>query len=104
MNHHVVIIPYGGGTSVSEALMCPVNEQRYVGGPVFGAERCGIMLCTEGGVDTMRRMIVSLDMHEMNRIRWIDHNSMLACIEAGVVGKDLDAKLAKLGLVCKTEL
>ncbi len=32
-------------------------------------------------------MVVSLDMHEMNRIKWIDYESMMACIEAGVVGK-----------------
>eukprot|EP01118_Nematostelium_gracile_P009787 TRINITY_DN3310_c0_g1_i2.p1 TRINITY_DN3310_c0_g1~~TRINITY_DN3310_c0_g1_i2.p1 ORF type:complete len:640 (+),score=144.28 TRINITY_DN3310_c0_g1_i2:43-1920(+) len=68
---NVVIIPFGGGTSVTSALDCPENE---------------------------RRMIVSLDMHEMNRIKWIDYESMMACIECGVVGKDLDAKLAKLGL------
>jgi len=69
--HNVVIIPYGGGTSVSYALLCPKEEQR---------------------------MIVSLDMHEMNRIKWIDYQSLMACIETGIVGKDLDAKLAKLGL------
>jgi alkyldihydroxyacetonephosphate synthase len=39
-----------------------------------------------------------MDMHEMNRIKWIDYESMIACIEAGIIGKDLDAKLAKLGL------
>jgi alkyldihydroxyacetonephosphate synthase len=43
-------------------------------------------------------MIVSIDMHEMNRIKWIDYESMMASIEAGIIGKDLDAKLAKLGL------
>lgn len=69
--HNVVIIPYGGGTSVSEALSCPKSESR---------------------------MIVSLDMHEMNRVKWIDYESLMACIECGVVGKDLDAKLSKLGL------
>lgn len=45
-----------------------------------------------------KRMIISLDMHEMNRIKWIDYQSMIACIECGVIGKDLDAKLNKLGL------
>jgi len=68
---NVVIIPFGGGTSVSSAIECPEDE---------------------------RRMVISLDMHEMNRIKWIDYESMMACVEAGVVGKDLDAKLSKLGL------
>lgn len=42
-------------------------------------------------------MIVSLDMHEMNRIKWIDYESLTCCIEAGIVGKDLDQKLSQLG-------
>lgn len=42
-------------------------------------------------------MIVSLDMHEMNRVKWIDRESMMACIECGVVGMELDQKLAKEG-------
>lgn len=68
--HNCVIIPFGGGTNVSNALQCSESEAR---------------------------MIISLDMHEMNRIKWIDHQSLLACIECGVIGKDLDEKLAKLG-------
>lgn len=58
--HNVVIIPYGGGTSVSCALLCPENETR---------------------------MIVSLDMHEMDKIKWVDRTNMTACIEAGIVGR-----------------
>jgi alkyldihydroxyacetonephosphate synthase len=69
--HNVVVIPYGGGTSVTAAVEPPEHETR---------------------------MIVSIDMHEMNRIKWIDYESMMACIETGIIGKDLDAKLAKLGL------
>jgi alkyldihydroxyacetonephosphate synthase len=69
--HNVCIIPFGGGTSVTLALECPENE---------------------------KRMIVSLDMKEMNRIKWIDRSSFLACIETGVVGKDLEEKLAVHGL------
>jgi len=68
--YNVVVIPYGGGTSVASALECPNGETR---------------------------MVVSLDMHEMNRIKWIDHHSLIACVECGIVGKDLDEKLAKLG-------
>lgn len=29
------------------------------------------------------RMIVSLDMHEMNKIKWVNRQNMTACIEAG---------------------
>lgn len=28
--HNVVIIPFGGGTSVSGAVSCPVNEKRCI--------------------------------------------------------------------------
>jgi alkyldihydroxyacetonephosphate synthase len=84
--HNVVIIPYGGGTNVTQALLCPEGEAR---------------------------MIVSLDMHGMSRIKWVDRVSMTACIEAGIlahrfilligncigaVGKELEAKLASLDL------
>jgi alkyldihydroxyacetonephosphate synthase len=70
--HNVVLIPYGGGTSVSHALLPPEHETR---------------------------MIVSVDMHRMNRIKWINKANMTACIEAGAVGKDIDRKLAEHGLV-----
>lgn len=43
--NNVAIIPFGGGTSVTWALMCPKNENR---------------------------MIVSLDTSQLNKILWID--------------------------------
>lgn len=67
----VVLIPFGGGTSVTHALMCPKEEQRC---------------------------IVSVDMHEMNHIKWINLENMEACIEAGAVGIDIEKMLAKEGL------
>mmetsp|Transcript_29670 Transcript_29670/g.69758 ORF Transcript_29670/g.69758 Transcript_29670/m.69758 type:complete len:216 (+) Transcript_29670:249-896(+) len=57
---NVCVIPFGGGTSVSGALECPTGE---------------------------RRMILSLDMHEMNSIKWIDLKNMVVCAEAGIVGQ-----------------
>jgi alkyldihydroxyacetonephosphate synthase len=69
--HNVVVIPFGGGTSVSGALTCPSNETR---------------------------MIVSLDMHEMNKIKWIDTANMLVCMEAGIVGQDVKRRLEAQGL------
>ena len=68
--HNAVIIPFGGGTSVSLALQCPMNEAR---------------------------MIVSLDTSQMNRILWFDDKNWTACIESGVVGQDLEKELAKSG-------
>jgi alkyldihydroxyacetonephosphate synthase len=69
--HDVVLIPFGGGTNVTDALRCPEGEQR---------------------------MIVSADMRRMNRIRWIDKENMMACIEAGAVGRHIMAQLAEHGL------
>ena len=70
--YNVMVIPFGGGTSVSQALSCPVDE---------------------------KRSIVSLDMHAMNKIRWINRKNHTACIEAGIVGKDLEQQLKGTGLV-----
>ena len=69
--HNVVLIPFGGGTSVSGALECPADE---------------------------RRMIVSVDMHRMNKILWVDKENLLVCMEAGIVGQDIKRRLEKLGL------
>ncbi|XP_049851616.1 alkyldihydroxyacetonephosphate synthase-like isoform X2 [Schistocerca gregaria] len=68
----VVIIPFGGGTNVSRALECPESE---------------------------KRMIVSLDMHEMDRIINVDRVNMMARIEAGITGRALNEKLKKVGLM-----
>lgn len=68
--YNVVLIPMGGGTSVSGALICPEEETRS---------------------------IVSLDMTEMNRIHWIDPENLMAHIEAGIIGQDLEKKLEREG-------
>ena len=65
---NVCIIPYGGGTSVSSALECPSGEQR---------------------------MIVSLDLAEMKRILWIDDENLVAHIEAGIIGQDLEHQVGQ---------
>jgi alkyldihydroxyacetonephosphate synthase len=51
--HDVSLIPYGGGTNVTDALRCNDSEQRT---------------------------ILSIDMRRLNRIRWIDRENMMACI------------------------
>ncbi|XP_075685625.1 alkyldihydroxyacetonephosphate synthase, peroxisomal isoform X1 [Rhinoderma darwinii] len=68
--HHVCIIPFGGGTSVSSALECPEDE---------------------------KRTIVSLDTSQMSRILWIDEKNLTAHVEAGITGQDLEKQLAESG-------
>ncbi|MDO8644482.1 MAG: FAD-binding oxidoreductase [bacterium] len=68
--HNVCLIPYGGGTSVTEALKCPEHETR---------------------------MIVSIDMKRMSRILWIDPVNRMACIQAGAVGRHIMAQLQQYG-------
>ena len=40
-------------------------------------------------------MIVSVDMHRMNRIIWVDRDNLLVCMEAGTVGQDMKRRLEK---------
>lgn len=68
--HGTALIPYGGGTNVTDALRCPESETR---------------------------MIASVDLRRMNRIRWIDPVNQMACIEAGAVGRHIQTQLAQHG-------
>ncbi len=68
---HVALIPFGGGTSVSGALECPENEHRS---------------------------IVVVSMRKLNRIVWVDRESMQACVQAGIIGTDLERVLKEQGL------
>lgn len=70
VRHNICIIPYGGGTNVTDALRCPVDEGR---------------------------MIVSVDMQRMNKILWIDPVNRMACIEAGAVGRNIVRMLENHG-------
>lgn len=72
LKYNVVLIPFGGGTSVTEALVCPSHEER---------------------------MIVSVDMRGMNRILWIDPVNRMACIQAGAVGRHLVKQLESYGFM-----
>jgi len=31
----------------------------------------------------------------MNKVKWVDKENMLACVECGIIGIDLDAELKK---------
>lgn len=75
-DHNVVLIPFGGGTNVTQSLMLSVEE---------------------------KRTIVSVDVTRMNRIKWVDKNNMMACIEAGIIGKDMEKELSKHGVMCGHE-
>lgn len=68
--HNVCLIPFGGGTSVTEALRCPENE---------------------------KRLIVSVDMKRLNRVLWIDPVNRTACIQAGALGRDIQTQLKAYG-------
>ena len=43
-------------------------------------------------------MVVSVDMSRMNRVLWVDTDNNLACVEAGMIGVDLDGKLKDYGV------
>ncbi len=68
--HNVVLVPYGGGTSVSAALKLPADEDR---------------------------MIVVVDMRRMNKIEWIDRENYRASVQAGITGQQLEDALAAEG-------
>jgi alkyldihydroxyacetonephosphate synthase len=69
-DHGVCLVPFGGGTNVTDALRCPPTEQR---------------------------MIVSVDMSRLNRIMWIDPMNQMARVQAGAVGRHLQTQLAEYG-------
>ncbi|RXG52385.1 Alkyldihydroxyacetonephosphate synthase, peroxisomal, partial [Armadillidium vulgare] len=68
--NNCVVIPFGGGTSVTLALLCPETETR---------------------------MIISLDTSQMNQILWVDEINLTARIQSGIFGQDLEAELGKRG-------
>ena len=68
--HNVCLVPYGGGTNVTNALQLPENEER---------------------------MIVSVDTRRLNKIISIDTKNLLIEVEAGITGKHLEEKLQKKG-------
>ena len=74
--HNVCLVPYGGGTSVSNALTIPNDESR---------------------------MVVSVDTRRMNKIESVDEKNLLATVQAGIVGIDLETQLEKLGFTAGHE-
>lgn len=72
---NVVIIPYGGGTNVTQALQ------------VFGESRS----------------ICSLDLSNMKKVLEVNKHNYTALVQAGIRGIDLEEQLSKYGLCCGHE-
>jgi alkyldihydroxyacetonephosphate synthase len=73
VEHDACLVPYGGGTNVSGALMYPEDEART---------------------------IVSMDMRRMRRVLSVDRANGCALVEAGISGTDLEEALGALGYTC----
>lgn len=68
--YSICLIPFGGGTNVTEALRCPLDE---------------------------KRTIVSVDLQRLNRILWIDPVNRTAQVQAGAVGRQIATQLREHG-------
>ena len=73
IEHGACLVPYGGGTNVSAALMCPEDELRT---------------------------IVSIDMRRMRAVLSVDRANGCALVEAGITGAALESALGALGYTC----
>jgi alkyldihydroxyacetonephosphate synthase len=71
--HDVCLVPFGGGTNVSGALLCPEAETRT---------------------------IASMDMRRMRRVLTIDRENHCALVEAGITGAELESILGVAGYTC----
>ncbi|HVK64097.1 MAG TPA: FAD-binding oxidoreductase [Polyangium sp.] len=69
--HGACLIPFGGGTNVTDALRLSIDE---------------------------KRVVLAVDMRRMNKVLWIDPTNRMACIEAGATGRHIVEELAKHGL------
>lgn len=70
VEHDLVLIPFGGGSSISRSLQADPDEQRC---------------------------IVSVDLGRLNKVLEIDETSGLATIQAGVLGPDMEEQLNARG-------
>jgi alkyldihydroxyacetonephosphate synthase len=71
VEHHLAVVPFGGGTSVTGGLVA--RREGYAG-------------------------VVSLDLVRMKRLLAVDHVSMTATLEPGLRGPEAEALLAAEGL------
>ncbi|MFQ5838160.1 MAG: FAD-binding oxidoreductase [Thermoplasmata archaeon] len=70
-SRHIAVVPYGGGTSVLGGLR-----------PLKGNHRA----------------VITVDLRRLNRVLEIDETSMLARVEAGILGPELEETLQARGL------
>ena len=68
--HNVCLIPYGGGTNVTNALRPPKEE---------------------------KRMVVSVDTRRMADVESVDEHNLMVTVGAGITGKVLEQELNKRG-------
>ena len=68
--HDVCLVPFGGGTNVTSALMIPELEHR---------------------------MVVSVDMRRMDKIEWLNEEDRRVCVQAGITGSALESWLEEKG-------
>ena len=68
--HNVCLIPYGGGTNVTNALRPPKEE---------------------------KRMVVSVDTRRMAAVESVDEHNLMVTVGAGITGKVLERELNKKG-------
>jgi alkyldihydroxyacetonephosphate synthase len=73
LEEDAVVIPFGGGSSISGSLEAEPGETRPV---------------------------ISVDMCRMNRVLQVDATSQLARVQAGVFGPDLERQLGAQGWTC----
>ena len=73
IENDAVVIPFGGGSSISGSLQADEDETRAV---------------------------ISLDMGRLNRVLAIDAMSQVARVQAGVFGPELERQLATRGWTC----
>jgi alkyldihydroxyacetonephosphate synthase len=73
LDEDAVVVPFGGGSSISGSLEAEPGEPRPV---------------------------ISVDMSRLDRVLWVDATSQLACVQAGVFGPDLERQLNAQGWTC----
>jgi alkyldihydroxyacetonephosphate synthase len=101
------ILRNGKFERIPDIVVFPKSHEDVVLCVELANKFCAVIIPYAGGTNTMlslshskddRRFFISLDVTQMNRILWIDRKSMLACMEAGIVGRDMEEALDKEGL------
>ncbi|KAL7021035.1 hypothetical protein ACKWTF_011720 [Chironomus riparius] len=102
------ILRYGRFKRVPDIVVFPKSHEDVVTVVELANKYCAVLVPYGGGTNTTMslnylkddnsRFFISLDTTQMNRILWFDKTSMLACMEAGIAGQDLEDALQKHGL------